>query len=82
MDSGLKDLPSGAPSTTPSSSWIPKELTNSSFTGTGFSLAQITAEYMYNTLANLMFTNGNSAELTDDGIITGKWSPEVVQFNF
>ena len=52
MDSGLKDLPTGAPSTTPSSSWIPKE-----------------------------FTNGNSAELTDDGIITGKWSPEVVQFN-
>lgn len=157
MDSGLKDLPSGAPSTTPSSSWVPKELTNSSFTGTGFSdtsgrlvflpvqpvadttatasvncffyyegtfsgtiggmgqtehtvvlndiapsdsyvnltgvtincgvdnegfsLAQITAEYMYNTLANLMFTNGNSAELTDGGIITVKWSPEVVQFN-
>ena len=47
----------------------------------GFSSAQRTAEYMYNTLANLMFTNGNSAELTDDGIITGKWSPEVVQFN-
>lgn len=47
----------------------------------GFSLAQRTAEYMYNTLANLMFTNGNSAGLTDDGIITGKWSPEVVQFN-
>lgn len=47
----------------------------------GFSLAQRTAEYMYNTLANLMFTNGNSAELTDDGIITGEWSPEVVQFN-
>lgn len=209
MDSDLKDLPSGAPSTTPSSSWIPKEFTNSSFTGTGFSdtsgrlvflpvqpvadttatasvncffyyegyavygcpvdtsksnavtfrtvdtdsasatttrtfkvvntgtysfpagtvgfpslelkaedvvvqeghkvsvrlttsatkgvivpsrsfltvdnagfsLAQRTAEYMYNTLANLMFTNGNPAELTDDGIITGKWSPEVVQFN-
>lgn len=40
-----------------------------------------TAEYMYNTLANLMFTNGNSAKLTDDCIITGEWSPEVVQFN-
>lgn len=44
-------------------------------------IAQRTAEYMCNTLANLMFTNGNSAEITDDGIITGKWSPEVVQFN-
>lgn len=47
----------------------------------GFVLAQRTAEYMYNTLANLMFTNGNSAELANEGIVTGKWTPEVVQFN-
>jgi hypothetical protein len=44
-------------------------------------LAQRTAEYMYNTLANLMFTSGNSAELANEGIVTGKWTPEVVQFN-
>lgn len=126
MDSDLKDLPSGAPSTTPSSSWIPKEVTNSSFTGTGFSdtsgrlvflpvqpVADTTATASVNcffyyegtfsgtiggmgqtehtvvlndiassdSYVNLMFTNGNSAELTDEGIITGKWSPEVVQFN-
>ena len=47
----------------------------------GFVLAQRTAEYMYNTLANLMFTSGNSAELANEGIVTGKWTPEVVQFN-
>lgn len=47
----------------------------------GFVLAQRTAEYMYNTLANFMFTSGNSAELANEGIVTGKWTPEVVQFN-
>ena len=33
------------------------------------------------TLANLMFTSGNSAELANEGIVTGKWTPEVIQFN-
>lgn len=47
----------------------------------GFVLAQRTAEYMYNTLANIMFTSGNSAELANEGIVTGKWTSEVVQFN-
>lgn len=37
MDSDLENLPSSSPSATPSSSWISKEFTNSSFTGTGFS---------------------------------------------
>ena len=27
------------------------------------------------------FTSGNSAELANEGIVTGKWTPEVVQFN-
>ena len=47
----------------------------------GFVLGKRIADYYYNTLANLLFTNGNSAEIADEGVVSGKWNNTIVELN-